>query len=62
MEIKFDKKTILKNIGIEFKENFDYINYMQRIIEELERNNKNYTKQQYFYITEIKEILENIKI
>lgn len=61
MEIKTNKEKILENIGIEFTNDFDYIKYMKVLIDDLESHNKNYTKKQYFYITQIKEILENME-
>lgn len=56
-----NKKEILKNIGIEFTNNLDYLYYIKQLIEYLERNNKNYTNRQYQAILKIKEILENIE-
>lgn len=61
MEITFNKKAILKNIGIECVDDKDCIRFIKSLVDDLERNNKNYTKKQYFEIIEIKEILENIK-
>ena len=62
MEIKINKEKIIKNIGIECTNDFDYIRYMKVLINDLESHNKNYTKKQYFYITQIKEILENMEV
>ena len=61
MEIKFNKQNILKNAGIECRDEKDYINYMKIMIEYLESHNKNYTQKQYFDITQIQEILQNIE-
>ena len=61
-ELKINKSNIKNNIGIEFKNNNDYINYMQNLLEFLEAHNKNYTQKQYFKILELKEIIQNIKI
>lgn len=62
MEIKTNKEKILKNVGIEFTNDFDYIKYMRVLINDLESHNENYTKKQYFYITQIKGILENMEV
>lgn len=61
MKIKIDKKEILKNLGIECISDFDYILYMKKLAEKLESHNKNYTKEQYFEILNILEILKNIE-
>lgn len=62
MKIKFDKKEISKNIGIEFTNEKDYILYLQKLVEDLEKHNKNYRRDQYFKITEMREILDNLII
>jgi hypothetical protein len=62
MEIKINKQKILKNAGFELTDPRDYIRYMRQLVENLESHNKNYTKKQYFEITQLKEILENIEI
>ena len=59
--MKINKKEILKNIGIEFTNNDDYLLYMINLIDYLESHNKNYTKEQYFKISELKEMINNIK-
>lgn len=60
IKLYVNKKEIVKNTGVSFDNLNDYIYYIQRLIEDLESNNKNYTKKQYFKILDIKEILENI--
>ena len=62
MKIDINKKEIEKNIGIFLTENQDYFTYIKVLIDKLESHNKNYTKEQYFEILQIKEILENIEI
>ena len=62
MEIRINKQKILKNAGFELTDPRDYIRYMRHLVENLERHNKNYTKTQYFEITQLKEILDNMEI
>lgn len=61
MEIKFNKEEILKSIGIECSCDIDYIIYMQQLIDDLYRHNKNYNNKQYYMINDLKEILDNIE-
>ena len=62
MKIRFNKENILKSIGIECSCDTNYLAYMQQLIDELYRHNKNYTNKQYYMINELKEILDNIEI
>ena len=61
-KLKINKNNILNNIGVEFKNKNDYIQYMQNLLEFLETHNKNYTQKQYYKILELKEIINNIEI
>lgn len=62
MKIKFNKENISKSIGIECNCDINYIAYMQRLIDDLSRRNKNYTNSQYYIITNLKELINNIEI
>ena len=62
MKIKINKSEILKNIGIELPNEEDYLLYIWNLLDWFEYHSKNLTKEQYFKINEIKEILNNIKI
>lgn len=62
MKISFNKKEILKSIGIECSCDINYIAYMQRLIDDLYRHNKNYNNKQYDMIYNLKEILDNIEV
>ena len=41
MKIEFNKNEISKNIGIEFVNSEDYLNYLQHVINDLESHNMN---------------------
>lgn len=62
MEIRFNKENILKSIGIECSCDMYYLMYMQKLVDELYRHNKNYNNKQYYAINDLKEILDNIEI
>lgn len=62
MKVKVNKKDILESIGIEFKNEYDYLLYLLQLIDYLYFNNKNYTNEQYYRIEEIREILQNIEV
>lgn len=62
MKVKVNKKDILESIGIEFKNEYDYLLYLLQLIDYLYFNNKNYTNKQYYRIEEIREILQNIEV
>ena len=62
MKVKVNKKDILESIGIEFKNEYDYLLYLLKLIDYLYFNNKNYTNKQYYRIEEIREILQNIEV
>ena len=62
MKVKVNKKDILKSIGVEFRNEYDYLLYLLQLIDYLYFNNKNYTKRQYYRIEEIREILQNIEV
>lgn len=62
MKIKFNKENISKSIGIEFSCDMYYLMYMQKLVDELYRHNKNYNNTQYYAINDLKEILDNIEI
>lgn len=61
-ELKINTEKLLKNAGLEFKNINDVVLYMQNIVDELERHNKNYTKKQYILITLLKNVLESFEI
>jgi hypothetical protein len=62
MKVKVNKKDILKSIGVEFRNEYDYLLYLLQLIDYLYFNNKNYTNKQYYRIEEIREILQNIEV
>lgn len=62
MKVKVNKKEILKSIGVEFKNDYDYLLYLLQLIDYLYFNNKNYTNKQYYRIEEIRGILQNIEV
>ena len=62
MEIKFNKEEILKSTGIECSCDVDYITYMQQLIDDLYRHNKNYNNKQYYMVSDLKAILDNIEV
>lgn len=62
MKIRFNKENISKSIGIECSNDINYIVYMQRLIDDLYRHNKNYNNKQYYAINDLKEISDNIEI
>lgn len=62
MKVEVNKKDILKSIGVEFRNEYDYLLYLLQLIDYLYFNNKNYTKKQYYRIEEIREILQNIEV
>lgn len=62
MEIRFNKENILKSIGIECSCDMYYLMYMQKLVDELYRHNKNYNNNQYYAINDLKEILDNIEV
>lgn len=62
MKITFDRLKILNNINILFSNDNNCLAYLERLIDELESHNKNYTKEQYFKILQAQEIIKNIKI
>lgn len=62
MEIKFNKENILKSIGIECSYDKYYIAYMQQLVDDLYRHNKNYNNKQYYMINDLKEIIDNIEV
>ena len=62
MKVKVNKKDILQSIGVEFRNEYDYLLYLLQLIDYLYFNNKNYTNKQYYRIEEIREILQNIEV
>lgn len=62
MEIKFNKENILKSIGIECSCDMNYLVYIQQLVDDLYRHNKNYNNKQYYMINDLKEIIDNIEI
>ena len=62
IKIEIDKNIIFKNCGIDIEKESDYISYMQSLIDMLESHNKNYTKEQYYAILDIKEILNAMEV
>lgn len=62
MEIRFNKENISKSIGLEFSCDMYYLTYMQKLVDELYRHNKNYNNKQYYAINDLKEILDNIEV
>lgn len=62
MKIKFNKENISKSIGIEFSCDINCLAYMQRLIDDLCKHNKNYTNSQNYIITNLKELIDNIEI
>lgn len=55
MKIKLDTKK-LNQKGFDFESEEMLINFIKHKIEWLESHNKNYTKEQYFIIDELKEV------
>lgn len=62
MIFRINKLDILESIGIEFKDDKDYLIYMQNLIDYLYFHNKNYTNEQYYKIEELREILNNMEV
>ena len=62
MKVKVNKKDILQSIGVEFRNEYDYLLYLLQLIDYLYFKNKNYTNKQYYRIEEIREILQNIEV
>ena len=59
--IEIDKDKIYKECGIDIANSYEYLLYIKNLCEFLESHNKNYTKEQYYAILDIKTILDNIK-
>ena len=59
--VKIDKEEIYKETGLDFSSSKDYINYLKDMVDFLESHNKNYNKEQYNAILDIKGIIHNIK-
>lgn len=53
---KNDEK--LKNLGFEFETMDDLLLYVSAMIDWLEHHNKNYTKEQYYHIITLQEIMD----
>lgn len=60
--MKINYKKILENTGLDFENKEDLYFYIKNTIDFLESHNKNYTKEQYHRIIDLKEILENIEM
>lgn len=60
--MKINYKKILENTGLNFENKEDLYFYIKNTIDFLESHNKNYTKEQYHRIIDLKEILENIEM
>lgn len=62
LKLKINASKIAYNTGLSFDDAEEYWAYILRQLEFLATHNKNYTKKQFFRISDIKEILENMEI
>ena len=62
IKIKINKKKIQQSSNLDFSFTYDYLLYMNKIIDILARHNKNYTKEQHNYIMDLQSIIEAIEI
>lgn len=62
MELKLNKNKICAETGIREMEDTAYLFYIIEELDYLLRHNKNYTKEQYKILTDIKIILDNIEL
>lgn len=62
MNYKIDFEQILNTIGLNFENNETILlDYVIKQLEYLESHNKNYTRQQYYKILDLLEIVKAIK-
>lgn len=60
--LKIDNDKLLKNTGISFETMEDLFHYVSGNIEWLESHNKNYTKEQYHRLCNLKDICDCIEV
>ena len=60
--LKIDNDKLLKNTGLSFETMEDMFFYMKNHIDWLESHNKNYNKEQYRRLCDLKDICDCIKV
>lgn len=60
--LKIDNNKLLKNTGLSFETMEDLFYYVSSNIEWLESHNKNYNKEQYRRISDLKDICDCIEV
>ena len=62
LKLEINKNKLLNDVGLEFAHDYDILLYLIKSIDYLETHNKNYTKQQYQQILDIKYILDCLEV